>query len=184
MTPVQPLYRKLMGHPSVPGLVYLTVMAALVVTAGFALLDVNQRYAARTEAAAALALLQSHAVLSTAERAAGTDARPPGSSFLEGQSITLARAALLQRVTGAISRAGGELISSEIDAQEAADGYVKASVSFEVDQQSLLSLLYDLEAGMPFLFVVQMSIYTSSQQDNRLRVLLGVSGMWRSEKTS
>jgi general secretion pathway protein M len=50
----------------------------------------------------------------------------------------------------------------------------------------LQELLYDLEAGMPFLFVDQLVVQTptaeAGEQPVRLRVLLGVSGQWRGAK--
>jgi len=47
---------------------------------------------------------------------------------------------------------------------------------------ALPRLLYELEAGLPFLFVdrlaVQAPIALSTSQEGRLRVLLAVSGRW------
>jgi len=47
-------------------------------------------------------------------------------------------------------------------------------------------LLYDLEAGMPFLFVTQLMVQSSQEnpvaEGGRLRVLLGVSGQWQGAK--
>jgi general secretion pathway protein M len=58
--------------------------------------------------------------------------------------------------------------------------------SCEIEQPQLQQLLYDLEAGMPFLFVdqlvVQTSLTTSGSGSGKLRVLLAVSGQWRGAK--
>ena len=47
-------------------------------------------------------------------------------------------------------------------------------------------VLYDLEAGMPFLFVDQLVVQTalngSNEETGKLRVLLAVSGQWRGTK--
>jgi general secretion pathway protein M len=58
--------------------------------------------------------------------------------------------------------------------------------SFEIDQSELQKLLYDLEAGMPFLFidqlVVQAPLTSSVTGGGRLRLLLAVSGQWPGAK--
>ena len=82
-------------------------------------------------------------------------------------------------------RAGGSVISSEVEPQAVAkDGFLKAIANFELEQAALQQLLYDFEAGMPFLYIDQLSIYapTPSNEGGRVRVMLGVSGMWRGEK--
>ena len=113
---------------------------------------------------------------------------PQGSPFLEGQTVTLAGAALLQRVAGAVTQAGGNVLSSQVDVQDAASnaGFVSLVASCEVTQADLQKLLYDLEAGMPYLFVDQLVVQapdTVTRGDGgRLRVVLGVSGQWRGGK--
>lgn len=166
-----------------PVLAYLGFIGLLLASAVLAVLDAQQRYAALTETAASLSRLESHTQLPTPEASFVSKSRPPGSPFLEGQSITLARAALLQRITGSITRAGGNLISSEIESQErqAADSYIGVSASFEIAQQSIQRLLYEIEAGMPYLYISQLSIHAASPNDESVRVLLSVSGMWRNQ---
>jgi general secretion pathway protein M len=57
-----------------------------------------------------------------------------------------------------------------------------------MDQPALQKLLYDLEAGMPFLFVDQLDVQvpqTTVANENgsgRIRVVLGVSGQWQGNK--
>ena len=50
---------------------------------------------------------------------------PTGSPFLEGQTLTVAGAALLQRVADAVTKVGGNVLSSQVDVQgvQAKDGY-------------------------------------------------------------
>jgi general secretion pathway protein M len=47
-------------------------------------------------------------------------------------------------------------------------------------------LLYDLEAGMPFLFVDQLVVQSpataSGSANGKLRILLAVSGQWQGTK--
>src|SRR5271166_3591323 len=49
---------------------------------------------------------------------------------------------------------GGNVLSSQIDLQgpHSAEGFIGLTESLEIDQASLQPLLYDLEAGMPYLF--------------------------------
>ncbi len=101
--------------------------------------------------------------------------------------MTVAGAALLQRVAAAIADVRGTLQSSQVDVvgTEASNGFVGLLVSCEMEQSSLQKLLYDLEAGMPFLFVDQLDVQvpqaTAASDDGtgRVRVLLGVFGQWR-----
>ena len=59
-------------------------------------------------------------------------------------------------------------------------------MSFEVSQSSLQPLLYDVEAGMPFLFIDQLVVQAPSSfgtsTEGKLRVLLTVSGQWKGGK--
>jgi general secretion pathway protein M len=58
--------------------------------------------------------------------------------------------------------------------------------SCEIDQPGLQQLLYDLEAGMPFLFIDQLVVQAPSNfgtsAEGKLRVLLTVSGQWKGDK--
>ena len=85
---------------------------------------------------------------------------------------------LLQRVTGAITRAGGDVVSSEIVPQvpEAKDGYLRAIATCELDQTAFQQLLYDIEAGMPFLIIDQLLVHSAER--DRLRLVLTVTGLW------
>jgi general secretion pathway protein M len=79
---------------------------------------------------------------------------------------------------------GGSIQSSQVELQGAQGkaGFVGIITSCELDQSALQKLLYELEAGLPFLFVdrlvVQAPIALSATQEGRLRVLLAVSGRW------
>jgi general secretion pathway protein M len=111
---------------------------------------------------------------------------PSGSAFLEGATVTIAGADLLQRVAGAVTKLGGNVLSSQLDLQNSQSkaGFVSMVASCEIDQPALQPLLYDLEAGMPFLFVDQFSVQApaNSSGEGKLRILLGVSGQWRGAK--
>jgi general secretion pathway protein M len=80
------------------------------------------------------------------------------------------------------------VLSSQVDVQDAPSksGLVSLVASCEVAQADLQKLLYDLEAGMPYLFidqlVVQVPDTVTREEGGRLRVVLGVSGQWRGAK--
>jgi general secretion pathway protein M len=109
---------------------------------------------------------------------------PSGSAFLEGATVTIAGATLLQRVAGAVTKFGGNVLSTQLDLQgtQSKTGFLSMIASCEIDQSELQKLLYDLEAGMPFLFIDQLVIQTpltsSGSGGVRLRLLLAVSGQW------
>jgi general secretion pathway protein M len=100
--------------------------------------------------------------------------------------VTLASAALLQRLISIINHAGGTVVSSEMQRQgaQSKDGYVTVVANCELEQEALQRVLYEIEVGQPFLFVDQLVIQAPTLPDanGRLRVSLGVSGLWRGEK--
>jgi general secretion pathway protein M len=91
-------------------------------------------------------------------------------------------------VAGAITRFGGSVQSSQVDLQgpQAKGDMVTLIVSCEIDQPNLQNLLYDLEAGMPFLFVDQLVAQAppsvAGPRGARMGVLLAVSGRWSGNK--
>jgi general secretion pathway protein M len=113
---------------------------------------------------------------------------PSGSAFLEGATVTIAGAALIQRVAGAVTKFGGNVLSTQVELKGAQSkaGFISILASCEIEQVGLQQLLYDLEAGMPFLFIDQLVVQASSTQSGsgggKLRILLSVSGQWQSAK--
>lgn len=111
---------------------------------------------------------------------------PAGSPFLEGRTLNVAAASLLQRVGAVVHQAGGNVVSSQVDLDSARskNGWIGLTVSCNVQQASLQPLLYDLEAGMPFLFIDQLVVQapTPGVNGSQMRLLLGVSGQWWSGK--
>jgi general secretion pathway protein M len=109
-----------------------------------------------------------------------------GSPFLDGQTITIAGAALQQRLEGAVAKADGLLTSSqlELDGPDAKNGFVNLSATMEVSQPAVQTILYDIEAGMPYLFVDKLSIQSpevfGEPETGRMRMTVGVVGQWRS----
>ena len=80
------------------------------------------------------------------------------------------------------------LVSSQVDLQRPryAEGYLNLIASCEIEQTALQPLLYDLESGMPFLFIEEMAAQTGQggmdEAGGRMRVSLTVSGQWQQAK--
>lgn len=110
---------------------------------------------------------------------------PAGSPFVEGPTLTVAGAALMQRISGAADRAEGRITSSQVALQgnEFGPGFVGVTANLEIAQPELQRLLYDLEAGMPFLFIDQFAGQAptagADSEDGRMRVQLTVYGQWQ-----
>lgn len=165
-------------------LAYLIVVAGLVAAALAMISNLLDGFAELTESRASLARLdrqlQRFAVRQDAARAA-----VDGPPFLSGKTVTIAGAALQERVESAVKKAGGSVLSSQVDLQgpHAAEGFVGLTESLEIDQASLQPLLYDLEAGMPYLFVENLAIQApqafGEAEGTPMRVLIGLSGQWR-----
>ena len=191
--PIGPLARYLARHPSLGVLGYLAVVLALLLASWIALADIIQR---RTDLAAASDMLDRlegrRGPAAGAGRASGPV--PVGSPFLEGPTLTVAGAAILQRVGDAVRQFGGNVLSSQVELEgtQSKDGLISVTMSCELDQPKLQELLYDLEAGMPFLFVEQLVAQApqgiaggggvTGTEAGRLRVLLAVSGQWQEGK--
>jgi general secretion pathway protein M len=121
----------------------------------------------------------------TARLAAGEDGAVMGSAFLDGATVTVAGAALLQRVVGVVTRHGGSVLSSQLDLQgpQSKDSFLSVIASCDLEQHALQEIVYELEAGMPFLFVDQLVVQAptaaASASGGKLRVLISVSGQWQ-----
>jgi general secretion pathway protein E len=98
------------------------------------------------------------------------------------------RLAALGFIAGAVTKFGGNVLSTQVELKgtQAKAGFISILASCEIDQGGLQQLLYDLEAGMPFLFVDQLVVQApstlSSSGNGKLRILLAVSGQWQGAK--
>ncbi|WP_315806877.1 MULTISPECIES: type II secretion system protein GspM [unclassified Bradyrhizobium] len=178
---------KVLARPVPAAITYLGVMLAFLVVIASSATDVLGRRANVAATAAMLEQLDGHKP--ALARRTGAEGTPPsGSPFLEGATVTVAGAALLQRVTGAITKLGGNVQSSQIDLQgtQSKTGFITMIASCDIDQVGLQRLLYDIEAGMPFLFVDQLVVQAPTNVaeagDSKLRILLTVSGQWQGAK--
>lgn len=142
----------------------------------------------RDAAASAVEILQTlEARHLTPPSAARTDVSvPTGSPFLEGPTVSVASAMLLQRVLAATKRVNGNTLSSQVELQGplAKSGFVSAIFSIEIASASLQPLLYDLEAGMPFLFIddLVVQVASGSADNGKLRIVLGISAQRQNAK--
>jgi general secretion pathway protein M len=188
MTYNHPIDHYLTRFPTAAALAYVALLVVLLFVTWAALSDLLERRRTVNAAADMLARLEGRVPPSRgADGGAGaTGPVPAGSPFLEGQTVTVAGAALLQRVASAVTQVGGSVLSSQVELQgtQSKDGFVSLIASCEMDQASLQPLLYDLEAGMPFLFVDQLVAQApiSASEGGRTRVLLAVSGLWPGAK--
>ena len=107
--------------------------------------------------------------------------RPPrrAPSFV-ARSITLAGAALQQRIEAAIVAAHGQLISSKVDVAPSRDkSRIALSAEMTIDEKDMQALLFDIETGRPYLFVDAFEARSAQGAGTRaLRVSLSVSGQW------
>ena len=188
MSRTHPLDRYLARYPALAALGYVALVAACALVTWVALADLYDRHAALAAATDALDQIEGRK-LSPGGAGAGSQAAPPGSPFLEGPTVTVAGAALQQRVASAVGKLGGSVLSSQVDLQgsQAKAGFVSLVSSCEISQPALQQLLYDIEAGMPFLFVDQLEVQgpqsgAGQEAGGRLHVLLTVSGRWQGAK--
>jgi general secretion pathway protein M len=186
MSTMQAITRTLTRSPLIAVVLYVAVAGGLIAAAGIAAANILDHQRALEQTSDLLDQLQGRKA-----RGAGMSplaAEHPGTPFLEGPTVTVAGATLLQRVAAAVGNVGGTIQSSQVDVlgTQAKDGLVGLLVSCEMDQPALQKLLYDLEAGMPFLFVDQLVVQTpltaSGSGSGRLRILIAVSGQWRGAK--
>ena len=188
MTAAQSITRTLTRSPLVAVVLYVVVIGGLLLGMGLAVADILDHQRALAQTSDLLDQLQGRRA-----RGAGASSlakEHPGSPFLEGPTVTVAGANLLQRVAAAVSTVGGTIQSSQVDllGAQAKDGFVGLVVSCEMEQPALQKLLYDIEVGMPFLFVDQLDVQvpqTTALNDTasgKIRVVLGVSGQWQDGK--
>ena len=178
--------RTLTRSPLIAVVLYLVVIGGLLAIAGAAVSNILDHQRALAQTSDLLDQLQGRK-----PRGASTSPlAPAGTPFLEGPTVTVAGATLLQRVAAAVGNVGGTIQSSQVDVlgAQAKDGFVGLLVSCEMEQPALQKLLYDLEVGMPFLFVDQLDVQvpqtTAANEGGvgKIRVVLGVSGQWQGTK--
>jgi general secretion pathway protein M len=179
------LRKSFAASPMLAAVAYAGLVFALLFLVVTSIVDILGQRAAVASSAAMLEQLEGRRAATSGRRTADV-LMPSGSAFLEGATVTIAGAALLQRVAGAVTKLGGNVLSSQLDLQgtQSKAGFVSMVASCEIDQPALQPLIYDLEAGMPFLFIDQLAVQapTTSSGEGKLRILLAVSGQWQGVK--
>lgn len=187
MNPAMTFRRILTGSPIAAATGYAGLVVVFLFLAVSSIADVLGQ---RAEVASSVAMLEplEGRRPATARGSPGGAAMPSGSAFLEGATVTIAGATLLQRVAGAVTKYGGNVLSSQVELQgtQSKAGFLSMIASCEIGQPELQQMLYEIEAGMPFLFIDQLVVQTpnvsSDSGTGRLRILLAVSGQWRGAK--
>jgi len=164
---------------------YAALVLIFVTMTVTSIMDVFDRREALAEAAETLSRLEGRLPKGApGEETTGAT----GSPLLEGPTVTVAGATLLQRVAGAITKVGGNIVSSQVDlvGPQSKDGFITVTANCEVAQPSLQQLLYNVEAGMPFLFIDQLVVQAPAigpgVAGGKMRVLISVSGQWQATK--
>lgn len=165
--------------PAAAVAIYLALIVLFVFTLSDRVIEVLEQRAAVASVSDILERMEAQNPLRS--RTAVSDVSvQTGSPFLEGTSASVAGAALLQRVTAATSRMRGNTLSSQVDLRgsQSKTGFITVTSSLEIEPAYLQQLLYDLEAGMPYLFIDQL-VVQGSAEGGKLRVLFAVSGQWQ-----
>jgi general secretion pathway protein M len=175
--------RYLTRYPAVAATCYAALILICIAVTWSAGADLRDHYSALAAATDMLDQIEGRKLSHGRPDMFAADA-PAGSPFLEGQSMSVAGAGLEQRVTSAITKTGGNVLSTQIDLNnsEAKSGFISLIVSCELKQPALQQVLYDLEAGMPFLFVDQIEVQApqaTGEENAPMRVLMTVSGQWQ-----
>ena len=178
-------HRLVMGRRQALAVVaYVGIVVALLAISVLLVADLRDK--AAEIAAAQMRLDQLSERSRPSSSAIVSNAGVSGSPFLDGQTITIAGAALQQRVEAAVAKADGALMSSqvELDGPDAKNGFVGLTASMEVSQPAVQTILYDIEAGMPYLFVEKLSIQSpevfGEPESAHMRMTIGIVGQWRS----
>ncbi len=165
---------------------YVALIGIAIVVSWSAASAVSDARASVSAAETMLAELEGRSALGRRDQFSPLQGAPAGSPFLQGATLNVAAASLLQRVDAAVHRVNGNVLSSQVDLNDARakQGWAGLVVSCEIEQASLQPLLYDIEAGMPFLFIDQLVIQTPTvgASSSRMRIVLAVSGQWWSGK--
>lgn len=168
--------------PSVAALVYAGLLLVLIAATTLPIKSVLDQWDEVAALTGTLRLLDAHSMVPAHQD--GEEVIRKGSAFLEGPTVTVAGAVLLQRLGDVVTRHSGSMSSSQLDVQgpRANDGHISVTANFEVAEVALQSVLYELEAGMPYLFVDELVVEGNSSlatSGGKLRVTITVSGQWQ-----
>ena len=161
---------------------FLALMALCIFTILLNFTMLNSQKEALAQAQSTFAKLQAR----KAEQPRTADNQqnePEGSPFLDGESLTIAGARLQSRIIAMITGNGGFVTSSQLDLQnqKPEDTNLHLSVNFDINYVKIQSLLYQIEAGMPYLFIENLDL-TAPEGGGPIKASMRVSGVWLREK--
>jgi general secretion pathway protein M len=138
---------------------------------------------------ALLSQLEAHAANRNKARLSGAAA--PAAAFLAAPTQGLAGAQLQAYLQRIADTHHATLISSGLEATKHEDqpDSIRLQATLDADLQSLQALLYQLESGIPYVFVDSLNIQIPgvngqhAVEDPLLRVTLGLRAVWRRETT-
>jgi len=174
--------KSLLARPSVLAASYAAITGLFAALAIFFAINLFVEYRDRNTTAQLLKRMESSATTRGALHEQSS--RHAEAVYFSAESPSLANAKLLQDLKSSIVNAQGDIRSTEIN-DRPRPGEVKATAKFEISEQNLQKVLYDLEAGAPFLFIDNLAISASSSEgrpSNHLIATISVSALWRSGK--
>lgn len=166
-------------------LVYVFLLVACIVTIFSTLEDLQARQAGVEAIRAQAARLLARGAASVPPDAIPQDIAPDP-AFLGGDKLSVASAELQRRVTTIVTNAGGNVLSSQVERQEAKGpaSSVELTVEWEIEPTRLQGFLYELESRAPFVFIEQMSLRSRNDSRDgegkqRLRASIRLLAYWR-----
>ena len=127
MKTINPINGYLARFPVAAAICYLAVIVGFLLTTWFYMSDFLERRQAVAETSDILSQLDGRKSPANGSETAILS----GSPVLEGSTVTVAGATLLQRVAGAVARLGGNIVSSQVDLQgaQSKNGFGKVSIN-------------------------------------------------------
>jgi general secretion pathway protein M len=110
---------------------------------------------------------------------------PSASPFFVANTITVAGAALQQRLEAAVAAARGTLVSSKVEVAPTGNEHrIALAAELSISEFDMQALLFDLETGRPYLFVeaVEARSQEGASEHGALSVSLNLSGQWSEAK--
>jgi general secretion pathway protein M len=179
---------RLKTAPILAFVAYTVLIVMGLYNIGTMLLEISDRSEQLRSAEDHLAKIQTPTTMRPGEDSISV-APPAGDIFMRADKLTVAAADLQRRVTSAIRAGGGNVLSAQIERQEAvgSNAGVDFIVECDIDQSDLQQLLYDLETTTPFLFIESLKLRTrgdASEQssDVHLRASLRLTAFWRGSR--
>jgi general secretion pathway protein M len=99
--------------------IYVVLLSVLLGTTWSALATIGEQRAMVATAENMLAQLEGRSALARKDGRSPFETAPASSPFIEGQTVNVAGAALLQRIAEAVNRIGGSVLSSQVELQKA-----------------------------------------------------------------